>query len=147
MRMDFKLYEMKYCLLILSFVLSTSLFAQKPLQKIEPIGFAHVNVQYQLEDGYAIVQKTWRKGDVVEITLPMDVKLVNGRKEIKQTNDRVAIQRGPLVYCIESRSARGNGFGRWIERADGKEDHHRHSILCMGQQGTIANAGLVAGEY
>lgn len=68
------------------------------------------NVQYQMEDGYAIVQKTWRKGDVVEITLPMDVRLVTGRKEIKQTNDRIAIQRGPLVYCVEGSDNDGKAW-------------------------------------
>lgn len=68
------------------------------------------NVQYQIEDGYAIVQKTWRKGDVVEITLPMEVQLVTGRKEIKQTNDRIAIQRGPLVYCVEGTDNNGKAW-------------------------------------
>lgn len=67
-------------------------------------------VEYQIQNGYAIVQKTWRKGDVVEITLPMDVKLVAGRKEIKQTNDRVAIQRGPLVYCVEGPDNNGQAW-------------------------------------
>jgi DUF1680 family protein len=63
-----------------------------------------------VENGYAIVQKTWRKGDVVEITLPMDVWFIKARSEIKQNNNRVAIQRGPLVYCVEGTDNNGQAW-------------------------------------
>ncbi len=58
-------------------------------------------VNYQIENGYAIIEKVWKKGDEVVLNLPMNVKKVIARSELKQNNDRVAIQRGPLVYCVE----------------------------------------------
>ncbi len=57
--------------------------------------------RYTNRDGYAIIERDWKKGDVVVMELPMEAKIVKARNEVKQNNQRVAIQRGPLVYCIE----------------------------------------------
>lgn len=59
------------------------------------------SIDYKNEKGYAVIEREWKKGDVIEMTLPMDVKRVVARAELKYDNDRVALQRGPLVYCIE----------------------------------------------
>jgi uncharacterized protein len=58
-------------------------------------------VSYKMENGYAVVEREWRKGDVVDFNLPMEVKRIVSRPEVKQDIDRVALQRGPLVYCVE----------------------------------------------
>ncbi|MBD2703090.1 glycoside hydrolase family 127 protein [Spirosoma sp. BT702] len=56
---------------------------------------------YRLEKGYAVLDRTWQKGDVVEVKLPMEVRQVAARREVKADQDRIALQRGPLVYCVE----------------------------------------------
>nr|WP_245564836.1 beta-L-arabinofuranosidase domain-containing protein [Spirosoma panaciterrae] len=56
---------------------------------------------YRVEKGYAVIDRTWQKGDVVEVKLPMDVRQVAARSEVKADQDRIALQRGPLVYCVE----------------------------------------------
>ena len=56
---------------------------------------------YKFEDGYAVVESEWKKGDVVEFDFPMEVKMIEAKDSLKQDNNRVAIQRGPLVYCME----------------------------------------------
>ncbi|GAB3642486.1 glycoside hydrolase family 127 protein [Spirosoma arcticum] len=58
-------------------------------------------VVYREEKGYAVIDRTWKKGDVVELTLPMVVRQVVSRREVKANQDRAALQRGPLVYCVE----------------------------------------------
>jgi DUF1680 family protein len=58
-------------------------------------------VTYQVEKGYAVIDRTWQKGDVVEVKLPMDVRQVAARSDVKADQDRIALQRGPLVYCVE----------------------------------------------
>ena len=58
-------------------------------------------ITYREEKGYAVIDRTWKKGDVVELTLPMAVRQVVSRREVKANQDRVALQRGPLVYCVE----------------------------------------------
>lgn len=56
---------------------------------------------YTLDKGYAIITRDWQKGDVVEVNLPMDVRRVNANKNVKDNVGKVAILRGPLVYCAE----------------------------------------------
>jgi DUF1680 family protein len=58
-------------------------------------------IQYTMDKGYAVVDREWKKGDKIELNLPMEVKRVKSRAELKQDEDRVALQRGPMVYCVE----------------------------------------------
>lgn len=67
-------------------------------------------VPFQLLNGYAVIDRDWKKGDQVELVLPMDVKRIVSRPEVKQNADRVALQRGPLVYCVEGAD---NGGQAW----------------------------------
>lgn len=58
-------------------------------------------LQYETENGYAVINREWSKGDVIEYTLPMQVNKIYSVNDIKNNRDRIAVQRGPLVYCIE----------------------------------------------
>jgi uncharacterized protein len=58
-------------------------------------------VSLEMADGYVVIDREWKKGDVVKFEFPMNVQLLKSRPEIKQNESRIAIQRGPLVYCIE----------------------------------------------
>jgi DUF1680 family protein len=54
-----------------------------------------------LDKGYALVTRTWKAGDVVELSLPMPVRRVVANDAVEADRGRVAIERGPLVYCAE----------------------------------------------
>lgn len=66
-------------------------------------------VEYKTENGYAIINRSWQKGDKVNLSLPMPVQLVQANENVQADKDRVALQRGPVVYCLE-----------WKEYEDGK---------------------------
>jgi DUF1680 family protein len=51
---------------------------------------------------YATIRRTWRVGDVVSLILPMPVRRVIAHPRIAANTDRVALLRGPLLYCIEA---------------------------------------------
>ncbi len=51
--------------------------------------------------GYARIAREWHAGDTVEIALPMPVRRVYAHPEVEANRGRVALQRGPLVYCVE----------------------------------------------
>ncbi len=51
--------------------------------------------------GYATLSRTWKNGDVVSLVLPMPVRRVAANPGVKADVGRVAIERGPLVYCAE----------------------------------------------
>ena len=56
---------------------------------------------YTLERGYARIDRTWQPDDIVELDLPMPVRRVLAHEAIRDDRGRVALQRGPLVYCAE----------------------------------------------
>ena len=58
-------------------------------------------VKYEMEDGYAVINRNWKKNDVVHLQLPMEVRRVQAIDSIHQDRNRIALQRGPLVYCVE----------------------------------------------
>ncbi len=55
----------------------------------------------KLEDGYAVLDRKWKKGDVIQLDLPMPVRRVAANEQVEADRGRVALQRGPIVYCLE----------------------------------------------
>lgn len=64
-------------------------------------------VDFKMVNGYAVINKTWEKGDLVLLSMPMPVRKIIAVKAIKENHNRVALQRGPLVYCFEHEDNRG----------------------------------------
>lgn len=60
-----------------------------------------VKADLSVENGYAEISKTWKDGDMVELDLPMPVRRVSASENIVQDHNKIALQRGPLVYCFE----------------------------------------------
>lgn len=52
--------------------------------------------------GYACLQRRWRDGDIIELSLPMPVRRIKADSRVEADVGRVALQRGPLVYCLEA---------------------------------------------
>ena len=59
--------------------------------------------------GYVSITREWRGGDRIEIALPMDTHVVVASPNVRENQGRVAIERGPIVYCAE-----------WPEAAHGR---------------------------
>ena len=53
------------------------------------------------ESGHVTIRRRWSAGDRVDLCLRMPVVLIEANPYVKATRGRVAIQRGPIVYCIE----------------------------------------------
>ena len=51
---------------------------------------------------YANVRRVWKAGDIVELEPPMSAQLVEANPLVEETNNQVAVKRGPIVYCLES---------------------------------------------
>ena len=51
---------------------------------------------------FAKINRAWKKGDLIQLNMPMDVNFVEGNDRIEEVRNQVAIQRGPIVYCVES---------------------------------------------
>ena len=51
--------------------------------------------------GYAEIERTWRKGDVVALDLPMPPERLYAHPRVRMDVGRVALRRGPFIYCVE----------------------------------------------
>lgn len=58
-------------------------------------------VPIKLTEGYVSLERTWHNGDVIELNLPMPVRRVVALAQVADDRGKVALQRGPLVYCVE----------------------------------------------
>ncbi|MGG9963517.1 glycoside hydrolase family 127 protein [Ferruginibacter sp. SUN106] len=74
----------------------TSVSSVKPVIKVNGVA-----TEYAMQNGYAVINRPWKKNDVVEVELPMDVKRVVANENVKNDIGKVALQRGPIMYCAE----------------------------------------------
>ena len=58
-------------------------------------------VEYTMHNGYMAVKRSWKKGDVLTFTLPMPVRRVKANRQVTDDRNLVALERGPIVYCLE----------------------------------------------
>jgi len=58
-------------------------------------------VEIQLEQGYAVLQGYWKRGDRVTLELPMEDRLIRAHEQVDAKTGLLAVQYGPLVYCAE----------------------------------------------
>jgi DUF1680 family protein len=55
----------------------------------------------EMEKGYAFVKRVWSEGDELDTDFSMPVRLMGAHPLLKENCGKVAIQRGPLIYCLE----------------------------------------------
>jgi DUF1680 family protein len=72
-----------------------------------------------LESGYATIHREWRKGDYIQIDLPMPIRRIEANSKVEADVHRVALERGPIVYAVE-----------WPD----SPDHHVRNILLQKDQ-------------
>ncbi len=84
-----------------------------------------------LERGWLVVQRKWQKGDLVELSLPMEIERVTMPPRFKEYADLVALKRGPIVYCLEGQDMPALEFNTWAYCSpdSGLTSEHRADLL------------------
>jgi DUF1680 family protein len=54
-----------------------------------------------MEKGFARLHRKWKNGDVIELNLPLPIRRIVAHDRVEKNVGKVALQRGPLVYCLE----------------------------------------------
>ena len=67
-------------------------------------------VPFENTNGYIVIDREWQKGDVMDFEFPMYIQLISAIPEVKQDSNRIALQRGPIVYCIEGADNNGKAW-------------------------------------
>ena len=62
---------------------------------------------YSIEKNYAIIKQVWKQGDSINIEFPMDVRCVMAHEKVLEDKGRIALERGPIVFCIEGVDNKG----------------------------------------
>ena len=88
-------------------------------------------VDYTIEHGYAVIAGNWKKNDQVVMQLPMEIKRITAHQQLQDDIGKVALQRGPLVYCAEWADNNGKA-GNFILPAATQFKAHFEPALLQG---------------
>jgi hypothetical protein len=67
-----------------------------------------------IQRGYLVLDREWKRGDRVELNLPMPIQRVAANPKVKADQGLLAIQRGPIVYCLEQCDQAVPLSGLWL---------------------------------
>ena len=59
-------------------------------------------IEPAVENGYAVIDRTWEQGDTVEFELPMKIQRIHASEKVAATRGQVALRYGPMIYTFES---------------------------------------------
>jgi DUF1680 family protein len=62
-----------------------------------------IETDFTVEKGYALITREWKQGDNIKLELPMDVKTVFTSELVETNLNKIALERGPIVYCVEEK--------------------------------------------
>lgn len=88
----------------------------------------------ELQNGYATITRSWSAGDVVDLTLPMRTRKVVAHDSVEANRGKMALERGPIVYAVESVDNEGDVLDYAVDPTTDLEAQYRHNLL---QGGTV----------
>jgi len=116
-------------------------------------------IKAYIADGYAVVNKKWKKGDVIELSLPMNVRRVKANDNVEDDRGKYALERGPIVYCLEGKDQKDSTVFNKVITANTEIDANYDSVKLNGivelsgkaeeieQDGTVENTTFHAIPY
>jgi DUF1680 family protein len=97
----------------------------------------------RMQNGFAVLDRTWRAGDTVELELPMPVRRVAAHAGVEDDRGRLAIQRGPLVYAVEAVDNGGGALDLALPADASLSTEHLPEML--GGVTVVRGSGMRAG--
>src|SRR5262249_40455176 len=97
-------------------------------------------MKVELVQGYALLKRRWRAGATLHVSLPMPVRRVVSDDRVAANRERVALERGPIVYAIESVDNAGDVFNVVLPDDAALSAKHRPDLL--GGVTVITGRGL-----
>jgi DUF1680 family protein len=73
------------------------------------------SVNYNTDKGFALLKRSWKKGDRISVTFPLEIRKIVTRNEVRSDSGRIALSRGPVIFCLEevdNGKVRNIKFGR-----------------------------------
>jgi DUF1680 family protein len=82
-----------------------------------------------MDEGFARIRRSWKRGDRVELVLPMEPRRVAAHPAVKDDEGFVAVERGPLVYCAEGPDNGGPALNIVLDKGVALKAEERPSLL------------------
>jgi uncharacterized protein len=101
----------------------------EPANEKARIGLNGLPVGFRFEKGYAVIRRVWKKGDELTINFPMEPRLVQARSDVNADKDKLAVQRGPIVYCFEGADNQGKAWNMLLPRNTRFESDFNKNLL------------------
>jgi DUF1680 family protein len=70
----------------------------------------------ELKNGYLEISRTWKKGDRITLDFPMEIRTVVANELVKDDAGKMAVERGPLVYCREKPLKDNSAFPSFLNK-------------------------------
>ncbi len=102
-------------------------------------------VPLAIDKGFARIQRRWQKGDTVVLDLPMPIRRVLAHDGVAEDRGKAAIERGPIVYCVEAVDNGGHVAGLVLPLDAGLTHELRPDLL--GGVDVITGKTVVAVPY
>jgi uncharacterized protein len=102
--------------------------------------------EYVIEKGYAVLNRKWKKNDSIEVSLPMETKKVAANPKLTSDAGKIALQRGPLIYCAEWVDNQGQAANIIIPEESGFkplfQDDLLNGIMMLEGSGIFVNLDI-----
>ncbi len=84
---------------------------------------------FNIDKGFAFIERNWEKGDIIELNLPMPVRRVIAYEKVKDDAGKVALQLGPIVYCAEWKDNDGRALNIVLpDNAELTTEYHKDML-------------------
>lgn len=97
-------------------------------------------VPVAVDRGYLRLKRKWKMGDVIEVLFPLEIKRVVANEQVKEDRGKVAVERGPVVYCAEGQDNGGTALNLALPDSSRLQAWYRSDLL--GGVGVITGSGL-----
>ncbi len=101
--------------------------------------------ELKLADGYAVISRRWKSGDKVEIDFPMPVRKVIADERVTEDKDKIAFQRGPVIFCAEWPEITNGDVLDLVIKKDASVTSEFEPSLLDGTQ-VIKTTGFISGK-
>lgn len=97
---------------------------------------------YTMEQGFAVLDRTWKNGDKVELNLPMEVRRVKANDKAGNLKGQVGFERGPIVFAFEAIDQKTDlQFRRWYASPEAKAEAVFRKDLLGGVETVVITEG------
>ncbi|MFS0638145.1 beta-L-arabinofuranosidase domain-containing protein [Mesobacillus foraminis] len=88
-----------------------------------------MELTHLIKNGYAYITRLWEKGDAIELLLPMPVERIRANPNIRGNAGKVALQKGPVVYCLEEVDNGANLSSIYLPKESELEETYDEKLL------------------